>query len=30
MGQSVSYFSNNYKIILYSKYTDLEGRGPMF
>ena len=30
MGQSVSHFSNNYKIILYSKYKDLEGRGPMF
>tara|TARA_Y100000741_G_scaffold360928_1_gene344034 strand:- start:3004 stop:8058 length:5055 start_codon:yes stop_codon:yes gene_type:complete len=30
LGNSVDQYINNYNIIIYSKYNDLEGRGPLF
>ena len=30
LGNSIDEFINNHNIIIYSKYIDLEGRGPMF
>ena len=30
LGESIEYYSNNYNIIVYSKFIDLEGRGPVF
>ena len=30
LGKSIDQFINNHNIIIYSKYVDLEGRGPLF
>ena len=30
LGKSIDQYINNYNIIIYSKYVDLEGRGPLF
>ena len=30
MGQSISQFNQNNNVILYSKFMDLDGNGPLF